>query len=396
MSRSGDFNNHLPGTKDDDAVQYAIAAPQVNVIRWLESSDNLIIGTLAQEFAAFGGGLGDPITPTNTRITPQSNEGSAAIQPARAGNEVIFVNRSGRKLYAMDFDAAGGQYVAVDLTELAAHLTATGNTFTRVAWARNPASVLWALRSDGVLCSLTYRKDQQVWAWARHPLSDGTVESIAVIPSPDGTVDDLWMIVNRTVNGSTKRYVEYLAQPFEPASDTDKAEMAFVDSGLRYQGSSTTTLTGLFHLEGKTVKVLVGGALQPDEVVTNGSITTDTAATDAWVGLAYTSKLRTLRPEIPTSVGTVQGRTKRVSRVTVRTLNSLGGAVCPYDEVTSEDLPGRYQDGLTDSSPVLQSGDFDINLSSDHASDGRIVVKQTDPLPLDLLSVMSFITVSEA
>lgn len=393
MSRSGDFNNHLPGTTDSDAVSYAIAAPQVNVIRWLESSDNLLIGTLAQEFAAFGGGLGDPITPSNTRITPQSNEGSAAIQPARAGNEVIFVNRSGRKLYAMDFEAAGGQYIANDLTELAAHLTATGNTFTRVAWARNPASVLWALRSDGVLCSLTYRKDQQVWAWARHPLSDGTVESICVIPSPDGTVDDLWMIVNRTVNGGVKRYVEYLAQPFEPSSETDKAAMAFVDSALRYQGSSTTTLTGLFHLEGKTVKVLRNGALHSDEVVTNGAITLDSATTDAWVGLGYTSKVRTLRPELPTNNGTYQGQTKRVSRCVVRVYNSLGGKVSDASEDVYENLIHRDMADLMDTSPPLRSGDFDVNLSSDYDTDGRVTVVQSDPLPLDILAVIAGLTV---
>jgi hypothetical protein len=393
MSRSGDFYNHLPGTADDDAVQYAIAAPQVNVIRWLESSGNLLIGTLAQEFAAFGGGLGDPITPSNTRIVPQSNEGSAAIQPARAGNEVVFINRSGRKIYALDFDAAGSHYIANDLTEIAAHLTATGQTFTRVAWARNPASVLWALRSDGVLCSLTYRKDQQVWAWARHPLSDGTVESIAVIPSPDGTVDDLWMIVNRTVNSATKRYVEYLAQPFEPSSATDKEEMAFVDSGLRYQGSSTSTLTGLFHLEGKTVKVLRNGTLHSDEVVTNGSITLDSATTDAWVGLSYTSKVRTLRPELSVSNGTYQGQTKRVSRAVVRVYNSMGGKVSDASEAVYENLIHRDMADLMDTSPPLRSGDYDVNLSSDYDTDGRVTVVQTEPLPLDILAVIAGLTI---
>lgn len=393
LSRSGDFYNHLPGTTDSDAVQYSIAAPQVNVVRWLESSDNLLIGTLAQEFAAFGGGLGDPITPSNTRITPQSSEGSASIQPVRAGNEVVFVNRAGRKIYAMDFEASGGQYLANDLTELAAHLTATGHTFTRIAWARNPSSVLWALRSDGVICSLTYRKDQQVWAWARHPLSDGSVESIAVIPSPDGTVDDLWMIVNRTVNGGVKRYVEYLDIPFEPSSATDKALMAFVDSGLRYQGASTSTLTGLFHLEGKTVKVLRNGALHGDEVVTNGSITLDSATTDAWVGLAYTSKVRTLRPELPVNNGTYQGQTKRVSRVVVRVYNSLGGMVADASEDVFENLTHRDMADLTDASPPLRSGDYDVNLSSDYDTDGRVTVVQSDPLPLDILAVIAGLSV---
>jgi hypothetical protein len=395
LSKSGDFYNHLPGTKDDDAIQYNIAAPQVNVIRWLDSSDNLIIGTLAQEFAAYGGGLGDPITPTNTRITPQSSEGSAAIQPVRAGNETVFVNRSSRKIYAMDFEVAGGQYVSIDLTELVNHFTANA-TYTQIAWARNPASTLWALRSDGVLCSLTYRKDQQVFAWARHPLSDGTVESIAVIPTDDGTADDLWMIVKRTVNGTDRRYVEYLAPAFEPQSNTDTDLMGFVDSGLRYNGSAVSALSGLFHLEGKTVKVVTNGALHPDCVVSGGRITLNTSTTNAWVGLGYTSKLKTLRPEVPSASGTVQGKIKRVSRVTVRVLNSLGGRASDAEEAVWENLLHRDMADLMDAEPKLKTGDFDVDLSSDYASDGRFVILQTDPLPMDILCVMPNLTVSEA
>lgn len=395
MSRSGDFYNHLPGTLDDDAIQYNIAAPQVNVIRWMESSDNLLIGTVAQEFAAYGGGLGDPITPSNTRITPQSNEGSSATQPIRSGSDVIYINRSGRKIYAMDFDTQGNHYASVDLTELAVHLT-TNQTFTRIAWARNPSSVLWALRSDGLLCSLTYRRDQQVWAWARHPLSDGIVESIAVIPTQDGTADDLWLIVKRTVNGSERRYVEYLAQPFEPETDTDTLDMSFMDSALRYQGSAANTLSGLFHLEGKTVKIVKNGALHPDRTVSNGTITLDSTTTDAWVGLSYTSKLRTLRHEIPAVTGTLQGKTKRISRATVRVLNSLGGQVSDDFETTWENLLHRGMSDLMDQPPKLKTGDYDVDVSSDYDTTGRLTIRQTEPLPLDILCIMPGITVSEA
>lgn len=394
LSRSGDYENFLPGTTDSDAIGYLIAAPQVNAVRWLASGDNLIIGTLAQEFAAFGGGLGDPITPTNTRIVPQSSEGSIAAQPEKAEGSVLFINRAGRKVFTLDYDTASNHYQATDLIELAAHLTEGGKTLTRLAWAKNPMSVLWALRSDGVLLSLTYRRDQQVYAWARHPLSDGTVESIAVIPSQDGTTDDLWMIVNRTVNGSTARYVEYLAQPYEPSSATDKTAMGFVDSGLSYSGAAVTAFTGLFHLEAKTVKVLVNGALHPDRTVSNGSITLDASATQAWVGLAYTSRVRTLRPEAG-AVGTAMGKTKRASRVTLRVMNAMGGMCGPADESVLETVTHRDLADLMDASFPLRTGDFDVNIASDYDLDGRISVVQSDPLPFDLLAVIPNMTVSE-
>lgn len=390
-SRTGDYENFYPGSGDADAINYLIAAPQVNAVRWLASSDNLILGTLAQEFAAFGGGLGDPITPSNTRIVPQSSEGSIGAQPERAEGSVLFINRAGRKIFAMDYETASNYYQATDLTELANHLTATGQTFTRIAWAKNPASILWALRSDGVVCSLTYRKDQQVFAWARHPLSDGVVESIAVIPSPDGTTDDLWMIVQRTVNAVTKRYVEYMAPPFEPSSATAKDDMAFVDSALEYTGAATTTLSGLTHLEGKTVKVVLNGSTHPDCVVSGGAITLERSTTQAWVGLAYTSRLRTMKPDAGANTA---GKTKRVSRVTVRVYNAIGGKVGPPDESVMEELVRREVGDPMDVSPPMRSGDYDVNLASDYGLDGRVTIIQDEPMPLDVLSVYPHITVS--
>lgn len=395
MSRSGDYENFLPGTADADAITYLIAAPQVNAIKWVTSGDNLVIGTIGQEFAAFGGGLGDPITPTNTRVVPQSSEGSASAQPEKAEGAITFITASGRKVMSLDYETASNQYKATDISELASHFAESGKTFTRIAWAKNPQSILWVLRSDGTLCSLTYRRDQEVWAWARHPLSDGTIESIAVIPSPDGTRDDLWMIVQRTVNGSTKRYVEYLAPPYEPSSATDRTDASYVDSGLQYSGAAATTLTGLDHLEGKTVRVLTNGALHPDRTVSSGQITLDYSTTQAWVGLAFTSRVRTLRPELPTDGTTAMGKTKRVSRVTTRVHNAIGGKIGPADESKMEILVPRLATDPMDAAPPLRSGDYDANLASDYESDGKIAIVQSEPLPLDVLSVMAAITVSE-
>lgn len=394
MSRAGDYTNHLPGTAGDDAIAYLIAAPQVNAIRWLSSGDNLLIGTVGQEFAAFGGGFGDPITPTNVRVVPQSSEGSYTVQPEKAEGAALFVTASGRKVMSLDYETASNHYKATDISELASHLTEGGKQFTRLAWAKNPQSIMWALRSDGVLCALTYRRDQEVYAWHRHPLSDGVVESIAVIPSPDGTRDDLWMIVQRTVNGATRRYVEFLAPPYEPSSSTDRTNAIYLDSALEYSGAPATTLSGLSHLEGKAVRVLTNGALHPSRTVSGGAITLDYAVTQAWVGLTMTARIRTLRPE-GAAIGTAMGKTKRVSRVTARVHNAIGGMCGPSDESVLETLVPRFAEDPMDAAPPLRSGDFDVNIASDYDTDGRVAIVQSDPLPLDLLSIMANVTVSE-
>ncbi len=391
-SNSGDYLNFLPGTRDDETIAYNIAANQADPIRWVTSGSDLVIGTLSQEFAAYGGGLGDPITPSNTRIVPQSGEGSNGVQPAKVGIETLFVNRAGRKVFSLFNQSDVGSCVATDLLELAEHLT-VGRTVTRVAWAKNPASLLWCLRSDGTLLSMTYRREQQLFAWSKH-LLDGFVESIAVIPSPDATTDDLWAIVRRTINGATKRYVEFLAPPFEPASPSDKSTMGFVDSGLRYEGPAATTLSGLFHLEGRTIKVVADGALHPDRVVTGGKISLETPATNVWAGLGYTSRVRTMRLDVP-AMGTAQGKTKRIPRVTVRVHNSIGGAVGPGDESGLEDLVRRDQSDPMDASPPMRSGDFDVYLPGDFDVDGRLAIVQSEPLPLDVLSIMPVMSVMD-
>jgi hypothetical protein len=389
-SASADFGNFLPGTRDDETIGYNIAANQADPIRWITSGSDLAIGTLSQEFAAFGGGLGDPITPSNTRIVPQSGEGSNGVPPAKVGVETLFVSRSGRKVFSLVNQSDVGAYVATDLLELAEHLTLS-STIVRVAWAKNPASLLWVLRSDGVLISMTYRREQQVYAWAKHPI-DGFVESISVIPSPNSTTDDLWMIVRRTINGVTKRYVEYLAPPFEPTQPHDKDLMGYVDSALRYTGSATSALSGLYHLEGRTVKVVADGALHPDRAVAGGKITLEKAATNVWVGLSYASRLRTLRLDAP-AMGGAQGKTKRVLRLTVRVHLGIGGLAGPGDESRMEDLVRREQGDAMDASPPIRSGDFDVFLASDFDLDGRIAFVQNEPMPLDVLSIMPVMSV---
>ena len=219
----------------------------MNAIRWLSSGGTLLVGTMGQEFAASGGATGDPLTPTSVRIVPQSGEGSNTAEPVRLGSETLFVNRAGRKVMALLYSVEADGFVPVDLLQLAEHLTTTTATIAALAWAREPLRTLWALRSDGALLSLTYKREEQVYAWARHP-RDGAVESIAVIPTPGGASDELWLVTRRVVNGATVRHVEYMAQPFEPADANDKAGMPYLDAALFYDGCAGDGVVGAWRI----------------------------------------------------------------------------------------------------------------------------------------------------
>ena len=391
MSASGDYANFLPGTKDDETIAYNIAANQADPVRWMASSSDLLLGTLSQEFAAFGGGLGDPITPSNTRIVPQSGEGSNGVQPVRIGTETVFVNRSGRRIISLGGEADTGGYAATDLSELAEHLT-IGGAITRLAWARNPASLLWALRADGALLSLTYRREQQLYGWARHDMG-GTVESIAVIPVAGSAQDELWLVVRRSIGGRLRRFIEIMAASFEPVDAQDKAAMPFLDASLRYDGTPVSSVTGLAHLEGATVDVILDGALHPQRVVTAGAITLERPGSNVCVGLGYESTLRSLRLDtVP--LGFVQDRTRRVVRTTLRVLNTLGGEAGTGERL--DELVRRDQADPMDASPPLFSGDIDVTPSSVHGTSPRIIVRQREPLPMEILSVTSVMALGDA
>jgi len=195
------------------------------------------------------------------------------------------------------------------------------------------------------------------------------------------------MIVKRTINGVTKRYVEYLSPSFDPLASTDKDDMRYMDSLLSYDGVAVSTLTGLDHLEGETVSIVGDQTILPDAVVSGGSITLANPISKAHVGLAYTSLLKTMPPEGGGNAGTAQGKIKRISHVTFRLLNSIGFSY----GVDSSDLTlhsMRSSDDDMDVSPDLFTGDIRIELDQDYERDGSYFVAQDQAYPLTIIALM--------
>ena len=460
FSKSGDYENmdaNIGGTvADDDAIVYTIASNQVNAIRFLSPTRTLIIGTAGGEFAVYGGGDNDAITPTNIIIKKQSNYGGANVDAVPVANATLFLQRAKRKIreLAYNFDVDG--YVAPDLTILAEHITQGG--ITQMAYQEEPLSIIYAVREDGELVALTYQRDQQVVAWHRHIFggSFGTgnavCESVAVIPT-DLDEYEVYVIIKRTINGATKRYVEVL-NTFD-FTETDNTSFNYLDSQLNYDGVSTTlngditnsattitltdassfnsagkikinkeiikytgkssndltgctrgenlttaaahtsgdtvdqvveTLSGLTHLEGQTVSILADGATHPTKTVSSGAISLDRAAKKVKVGLAYTSLLQTMRIDAGSQNGTSQGKTKRIYEITLRLFETVGVEVGP-DLDHMERIPFRSSANPMNEGIAPFTGDKEVEFRGNYDTDGFIVIRQTQPLPLTVLSV---------
>lgn len=393
FSRSADYENfddqYHETVADDDAIVYTIASNQVNAIRFLTATRTLIIGTAGGEFAVTGGSTssGVAITPTNIAINKQSNHGAANVDGIAVGNATIFLQRAKRKLreLAYNFDVDG--YLAPDLTILAEHITKTG--ITQMAYQEEPNSVVWCVRTDGQLLGFTYQREQQVTAWHRHIFGgafgsgNAVCESVEVLPTDDSEYQ-IWVIVKRTINGVTKRYVEYLHNL--DFNETDDTTFNFLDSQLSYDGSAVTTISGLAHLEGQTVSILADGATHPDKTVSSGSITLERSASKVKVGLSYTSLLQTMRIDAGSQNGTSQSKTKRIYEITARLYESIGVEIGP-DLNNMERIPFRSSANKMDSGINVFTGDKEIEFRGNYETDGFIFVRQTQPLPLTILSL---------
>jgi hypothetical protein len=210
----------------------------------------------------------------------------------------------------------------------------------------------------------------------------GIVESITAIPS--GAEDQVYVAVRRTINGATVRHIEYLKSLQFGGVITDAF---FVDSGLTYDGSATSTITGLNHLEGETVSVLADGSAHADKVVSGGTITLDRDAQKVHIGYGYTSTIETLRLEGGANDGVSQGKIKRIHGVTIRFLESVGAELGP-DLDNLDRIPFRDSSMPMDEAVPIFTGDKEIFFPSGYDNDARIVVRQTQPLPMTVTAIM--------
>lgn len=403
-SQTGDFENHTPDNReatndgtveDDDALDYTISADDVAAIRWMSPGKNtLAIGTVGSEWIPES--VGAVLTPSDIAVRSQTTHGSANVQPVRVGNVVLFVQKAKRKIREFGFAFEVDAFRAPDMARLAQHITRGG--IDEMAFQQEPDSLVWSVRGDGQLLSMTFRREEDVVGWARHilggALSTGNpvVESVASVPGANGAGqtqssedrNEVWVIVKRTINSATKRYIEVLERDWEEGDDEDDAYYA--DSVITYDSTATTSITGLDHLEGETVKVLADGAIVADATVASGAITLAVAASTVQVGLGYTHKMKPLKFEAGAARGTAIGKTKQVFGITFVVLNSHTLSFGPdASNLTSIDF--RDVEDPMDAGVGFFTGERFEEFDDDWETDARMFIQSDDPVPFTLLAL---------
>jgi len=389
-SQSNIYNDFSPGANDSDAVTYTIASDQVNVIRWLSPGKSLTIGTVGGEFLMSASTRDEAITPANIKIIRQSEYGGAYIMPVRSNGVVLFVQRSTKKIRQFIYQFESDAYIAPDLTLLSEHITDEG--IVEMDYQREPDSIIWSIRKDGTLLGMTFERDQEVVGWHRHVLGgvsdvSGTqaqAESVGVIPS--GGRDEVWISVKRFINGVEVRQIEVITEGRKSVNALDGDDF-FVDAGELFSGAPTFQISNLDHLEGETVQILADGAVVPDQVVVNGTITLETAASKINAGLGYVSDVETMRIEAGSANGSSQGKIKRINKVDFRFFETLGAKFGPNAN-NLDTIFFRSTSDPMDSAPPRFTGDKEESFPSGFETEGRIFIRQDQPLPMTILAIM--------
>jgi hypothetical protein len=468
----GDMSYSLP-TRDDDRIKFQIAAREASTVQHIVPLNQLVLLTSSAEWK-ISSVSSDYLTPSTISVRPQSYVGSNAVQPAVINNTMVYCASRGGHARELGYSWQANGFITGDLSLRAIHLF-DGYQLNDMCYQKSPLPIIWFISSTGKLLGFTYVPEEQIGAWHQHT-TDGSFESCAAIS--EGNEDGLYVIVNRTIGGVTKRFVERL----ESRAYTDIEDQFFVDSGKSFDGTNYTatlmrayattpivppaeylpstpltlissasgtfastdvgdaiiltsangtkyrltiqsyvngttvnvlsdlalaedlrnaltanwawardTMSGLSHLNGKTVSILADGAVLSQQVVSNGTVTLVRPYAKVHIGLPYQSNLETLPLVIQNTDGFGQGRSKNINKAWLRIYRSSAMFVGPSEDNLVE---AKLRTTEAYGSPTeLKSEVVQLVLNPSWQETGKIYVRQVDPLPLTILAITEEVTI---
>ncbi|MCY6380969.1 hypothetical protein [Hoeflea prorocentri] len=361
-----------------DGMSITMTGGHLNAISFIREGGDLVIGTSGSMRTLGPASTAEAFSSTNIQQRQQTTTGAAPIRPVTVGNTIIYggFHKSALHEFSFSFDVNG--YLSPELTVLSSHAFKAGISF--LAYQEFPDGIIWCGLDDGTLTATTYDKAQKVVGISRHRIAGGqagktgTVESACIVPVENG--DRLWMIVRRTINGQTRRFVEYLEMPFDGA---DVSEGIFLDCAVTIDsGGPVTTVNGAGHLEGLTIGVFADGVDLGDAVVSGGvfSLPGGIEASRITYGLRYESYAETLRmAQTGNRDGASIGRRARLVSVALDLMET--GYIKAGSKARQFDYLFRRTDENLGSERELHTG-FKTLSSEDHWSNGGVVVLRSD------------------
>lgn len=375
-SQSDGFESFLPGDKASDAISRAIATGDVNQCRWLMSLSRLMVGTEGAEASVKSSNFDEPLTPTNNTIKDTSTYGTADIAPLRIDTQGLFVERSEYRVYQIVYDVQAQDYVSRNMMRLNKRIGKPG--IKQLAVARQPDTRVYMIRADGQCVVMLYDLADNATGFCRL-VTNGAFESVCVLPGIGE--DQVFFVVRRQFGNEQRRYYEKLSSfDIETAADAIR-----LDSAVRRDGVESPVITGLDHLEGRTVAVWADGARHEDRVVTGAQITLDRIYEKVAVGESYDSLYRSSKLAIAAQAGTALTQMKRATHFAPILVNSTanleyGGDFDEMDRIDDRAADVDWDDGIGLADFELEP----IPIPGGHKRDKRVCLRASGPAPISV------------
>jgi len=313
-----DFNEYDASGERQTDMGIRLRMDITDKVLWVRADrDTVILGTARGEYAIKAINPSEGISSSNLKIEPQRRHGSAEVWPIEAGGETFFVQRGGKKVRATAYEFSEDRYTGRWANVYARHVSRSG--IVELGYQAEPEELVYALRADGTMAAHGYSPEQEVKGWSTAvEIEDAQILSRTEIPSPDGALDDMWLLVDRAGVRSLEQLGDWWDDEDPPALE----DAMFLDSALLYDGAATTSFAGVDHLAGETVPVLADGVEQLVEVQGDGTFELEAAASKVLIGRYYTARLVPLAPAIELRDGTAMGRLRKTIGMSLYVLDS--------------------------------------------------------------------------
>lgn len=247
LSVSDDYDNFCGGSLADNSLFYTFTTRLVNGVTWLAPTNQLIVGSLGSEWKIGSGVTEDPLTPTNVNAKMQTQYGGNLQQAVMAFESIFFIQRGGKRIRKFSYAYERNGWTAVDVTTMADHIVT--DKLENLTLVQEPFATLVCLDwSPGTMLSmqLTGVSNQgsfvEVAGWARQ-ITNGYFRSIAVLKT-ENTNDEIWVVANRIVGGTTYRFIERFTE-LCIGDSVDLRDRVCLDSALTYDAGDEKTVTAI-------------------------------------------------------------------------------------------------------------------------------------------------------
>jgi hypothetical protein len=370
---------------ETDPISFKPSSNEINTIQWLSSGQALMIGTLGAEYVVSGGNKA--LSATSVSFRRQTTRGGSPIMPVRADDEVIYILRDGRAAYNFKFSERNGSFLSNEVTLHADHIVDV-NTFEdpvadrqfRVLEYCTTRNIILAVTTNDELVGFTYSPANGVMAWHRFPLG-AKVHGAVAIPSANGDVDEIWMTIERFIDGERRLHIEKIGKDFLATTLDNVDDIPnFLDSSKILVGVNDTI--NMDHLEGEEVHIYVDGIYDSKAVVNGGTVTATKDSTKFLVaGIPYEAYIETNDLNAGGAFGTSKGLTQRIDRLQVllyKTRSAKAG----------------HTDGKIDSvkglNGELSTGTYPLDFPQGPSEDGaKIKIEADGAYPFTVLGVVA-------